>query len=74
MTVTEQEIEAMGDEAIDVVEAFISKHHAGAIPALIGACAMWSVEHGAAELFKASLGNLINATTAMAEIRNKEAQ
>lgn len=45
--------------ATHVVESTLSLHRAAAIPALIGACVVWAVEHGGAEIVKGSLRNAI---------------
>lgn len=71
---TTEEIEAVGDDAIEVVANFVDKHHAAAIPALIGACAMWAVENGALDLIKTTLANASRAADAMNDIRMSDAQ
>lgn len=46
-------------QAVLLVDAFIERHHAPAIPALIGACVGWAVEHGGADVMRRSLENAI---------------
>ena len=71
---TPQEIEQIGEDAIEVVADFVDKHRAAAIPALIGACAMWAVENGATDLIKQTLANASRAADDMNNIRLSDAQ
>lgn len=75
---TEQEIEAVVDGAADaalhVVDSFVMQHRAAAIPALIGACVMWSVQHGGLDVVKGTLASASGMADALAGIRNRSAQ
>ncbi len=68
------EYEDISDAAIIVLDEFMRKYHSAAIPALLGACAMWSVENGGAELFRDTLKRLSAATHDMENIRTESAQ
>lgn len=56
------------EQASLLVDGFIYDHRAAAIPALIGACVLWAVEHGGADVVKGSLRNAIK----MADDMNHE--
>ena len=43
------------EAAVAIVDAFVREHKAAAIPALIGACVMWAVDHGGAAVIQGSL-------------------
>lgn len=68
---TEDEI---GEAAIEHVESFIESYQSAAIPALIGACVLWTVEHGAPDLIRETLGNAIKLAdtmeTGLSELQN----
>lgn len=61
-------------EAVIVVDAFMQRHHSAAIPNLIGACVIWAVENGAADLIRQTLANLSKASFEMEAERQKGAQ
>lgn len=67
-------IDEIATGAEQVVEGFIQQHHAAAIPALIGACVMWAVENGGAELIKGTLGRSIELADQMEAIRREQQQ
>jgi hypothetical protein len=54
---SENEIRAVQAQAQLLVDSFIMSHGSAGIAALLGACTLWSVEHGAVELIKRSLDN-----------------
>lgn len=60
-------------ESLDVLEDFLERHHAAAIPALIGACVMWAVDNGAADLIRSSLRNAIDLTDKVEAVRKRHA-
>jgi len=62
------------DDAERTVIAFISRHHAAAIPALIGYCVMWTVDNGGLNLIKSTLSNAGRAAADMQKIRDRTAQ
>lgn len=66
--------ESILDDAEDVVCAFIERHHAAAIPALIGYCVMWAVDNGGLSLIKQTLASVSRAADDMEKIRMKDAQ
>jgi hypothetical protein len=51
-------VEKLDEAAMAVVSDFIYRQRAGGVPALMGACVLWTVEHGAAELMRETLKNL----------------
>jgi len=61
-------------EAEAVIDLFIRRHHAAAIPALIGACVMWAVENGGTELIKGTLSRSVNLADEMQAIKERIAQ
>lgn len=63
-----------GDDAICVVDAFVKEHQAAAIPALIGACVMWAVQHGGADLITDTLGNAQRLAANVKAARARSAQ
>jgi len=69
---------AASSDAIQVVHEFVREHRAAAIPALIGACVLWAVEHGGVGVVKGSLRNAIKLAdqmaTQMAADRRSDAQ
>ena len=62
---------AVTPEAIELVDDFIRKHRAAAIPALIGACVLWAVEHGGVETVKGSLERAIDLAARMEAMRRE---
>lgn len=66
--------ESVSEDAINAVDEFIHRHRAAAIPALVGACAMWAVENGGGDVFRQTLTNLIAASYEMEKVRQEFAQ
>jgi len=58
-------------QAILTVDAFVQSHRAAAIPALLGACVLWAVEHGGKDLVKGSLRNAIKLADEMGAAHRK---
>lgn len=56
------------------LDAFIQVHRAAAIPALIGACVMWAVENGGADVMKGTLTRSIALVDEMAAIKKRTDQ
>lgn len=71
---TNPAVKSIAEDAEATVDRFIFKHHAAAIPALLGACVMWAVENGGTELIKGSLGRAIALADEMQAIKEKGAQ
>lgn len=59
------------DDAERTVIAFIDRHRAAAIPALIGYCVMWTVDNGGLNLIKGTLANASRAADDMEKVRGK---
>ncbi len=66
------EIDNVGEHAVEVVNAFVAAHHAAAIPALLGACALWAVENGAGDLVRGSLERVAKMSRDMERAHKKE--
>jgi hypothetical protein len=54
--------------AQQVVETFVEEHRGVAIPALIGACAMWAVQRGGTDLIKSALESAVGLVEDMDKI------
>jgi hypothetical protein len=54
--------------AQQVVETFVAEHRGVAIPALIGACAMWAVQRGGSDLIKSALESAVDLVEDMDKI------
>lgn len=67
-------IDTIANDAEQTVEAFIFRHRAAAIPALIGACVMWAVENGGDDVIKGTLERSIGLVDEMSAIRKGSAQ
>jgi hypothetical protein len=66
------DVSALSEAAQEAVEAFVVEHRSGAIPALIGACVMWAVMHGGADVVRGSLNRALRMADEMeAEIKGK---
>jgi hypothetical protein len=63
--------EQIMDDAERVVVKFINRHHAAAIPALIGYCVMWAVDNGGLDLIKETLANASRAADDMEKVRGR---
>lgn len=62
------------DDAERTVLAFMERHQAAAIPALIGYCVMWTVDNGGLALIKDTLARVSAAADDMEAIRQETAQ
>lgn len=62
------------DDAERTVLAFMERHQAAAIPALIGYCVMWTVDNGGLSLIKDTLSRVSAAADDMEKIRQDTAQ
>lgn len=58
----------------NVVDQFVFAHRAAAIPALIGACVAWAVEHGGGDVVRESLRSAIKVSVEMEADLKKVAQ
>ena len=68
------EVESLSADAEKVVNEFIARHRAGAIPALIGQCVMWSIMHGGHDAVRGSLERAIKMADEMQTAFLKEMQ
>lgn len=66
--------DTIAQDAEATLAAFIFKHRAAAIPALIGACVMWAVENGGTDLVKGTLARSITLADEMQAIKERSAQ
>jgi hypothetical protein len=66
--------EDLMDDAERTVLAFMERHQAAAIPALIGYCVMWTVDNGGLSLIKDTLARVSAAADDMEAVRQETAQ
>ncbi len=62
------------EQAVMVVDGFVAEHRQAAIPALIGACVLWAVENGGAEVVRGSLEHAIRMSRQAEREMRKTAQ
>lgn len=71
-SIIEPSLNPVRKEAVELVDAFICKHRAAAIPSLVGVIVAWAVEHGAADTMRNTLRRAIDLTDSIEEIYLEE--